>query len=122
MATRVITSRNYTPGERVVDFPTIAEKRFSDCKITLTRENWPGTTQDVVVTVIAERSEDGENWEQIGGAEMPGGVLTHPRTGQIVTESSVEFSFGGGDVPGDVRVRFINSMTLRTAVTAELTR
>jgi hypothetical protein len=122
MATRTIQSRNYQPGNYTVDFPTVAEKRFSTCSINFSRENWPGTNQDTVATVVIERSEDGVNWEEIGAATFPGGVLTHPRTGQTVTSSSISFAFGNEDRVGDVRMRATVFQTLRTQITAVLDR
>lgn len=117
--TRTIPSRNYAPGERTIDFPTVVENNFSQCKISFLRESWPLTTADTVLTVIAESSPDNTNWAQIGSATFPGGVLTRPRTGEVITESWISFSF----VPraGQVRLRAINTVTLRTTITVEVT-
>lgn len=54
--TRTIPSRNYAPAERTVDFPTVVENNFNQCKISFLRESWPLTTADTVLTVIAESS------------------------------------------------------------------
>lgn len=117
--TRTIASRNYTAGERIVDFPTVVENRFDQCKVSFLRESWPLTSADTVLTVIAESSPDNVNWTQIGSVTFPGGELTHPRTGEVITESWISFSF----VPraGQVRLRAINTATLRTTITVEVT-
>lgn len=119
---RTITSRNYSPAERIIDIPPGLNHRFSGILATFTRENWP--EGEKVLSVYFDRTtDDGATWQQIGGAAFPGGIQIHPRTGEIVTVNSIAFPYlqgpDGEPLPGDARIRVINTVTLRTAITAE---
>ena len=127
MPTQRINSRIYNPGERNVDIPDGLARRFNFCKADFTRESWPAgvdytlpsgsTISNAALAVFAEQSSDGLVWEPLGSAVFPGGVISDPRTGEI-TVSSVSFAWDGSPKEGSVRLRVVNTVTLRTEITA----
>lgn len=134
---RQVPSRVYQPDTYIVDIPPSVQRKFKGISARFTRENWQlgadytveGTDQTVPNTVLAvyfERTLDGQTWEPIGHCTFPGGVQTHPRTGEVVTQNSCGFGFfdaAGNPVArdGDTRIKAVVVRQIRTAVTAETT-
>lgn len=126
MGTLTVPSRNYQVGDQSFTIPQ-SKLDFDSYKITLTRENWPqgvdctlenGAVQsNVAVQIKFERSTDGgANWTSAGEATFPGGILIQPHTGNIITESSIEFAAKNPSTGGTVKQTGLLRVTARVLV------
>ena len=129
MALKTISlpSRNYSPDTRTLALNTIPQQSVG-VRFTFTRESWP-TSPPTVLTVTMECSRDnGATWGPLAGASFGGGDSIG-RDGSIATTSSCDMLWptehDETDPKGrpvkcdDVRVIFVNPVTLRTALTIE---
>ena len=108
--------------------PPSALRKFVGAEVSFTRDSRaagvdftmpdgnviPNTA--IVVTILSTR--DGINFEQIGGATFPGGLVIHPRLGVEVSDR-IRFDFPV-ERTGDIRVQVRNLVALRTAITVTM--
>jgi hypothetical protein len=73
--TRTINSRTYAPGDRVIDFPNSAAKRFVKLEARFTREAWG---EPPINEVIPEGGAAGLGYQAGDLLTLVGGVHTQP--------------------------------------------
>lgn len=129
MAKSIVTvaSRVYAPGTRSILLPNLTADD-NGVKISLTREGWPDTGADVVAAIILGSDDGGATWYELMRFSYVGGVMTNPRTGQVVSVCGPTVFWpqrndGSGNFilqrPGQARADVTNFASLRTAITLE---
>lgn len=118
-----IPSQNYSPNTRQFESPAgIISADATLMRVTLTRENWPGTQNDSIGSIGLEVSTDGVNYPPISGAstELMGGTILGRDGVTPIAQQYVECTLPGvGLTTRRVRAVCINNQTLRTAITVE---
>lgn len=115
-----VPSAVYQPGARVYGPATIPQGA-TGIRTTFTRESWPLTIADPVLSVLLEASYDGGvTWPEFAGGTWNGGVrVAHGST--VLSESVATFNL---DSPQSllrrVRASVIVISALRTTVTLEV--
>lgn len=120
-------SQQYNAGTRVLTANN--SEPYTIVTMTFTRENWPLTQDDVLLTVDLERSTDnGQTWQYVGGASFNGGVIYTDAAQTIpMAECSAQFWQSDGvteqNIPmtGRIRGTFTNTERFRTALTIDAT-
>jgi len=117
---RTIPSAVYPPGTYAISVDNFTSANTRALRLVCTRENWPGTVDDVVARVTL-------TWDTGGGvsADLLGGVVIG-RDGQPVTTSVIEVdvpevasgnssqkrSVGGGTFVAEVLVELRTELTI----------
>jgi hypothetical protein len=113
-------SRNYSAQRREFEIPNPLDPSVSQVRITLTRESWPLTPNDVLVSIGMDISyDDGATWGVLISSDIPGGIRLdragNPALTQIVGSNVLEI----GNPNRRLRGVVTNVANLTTAITME---
>ena len=90
MATFQRASQVYPVGQATFPLPSNPQHSYVNALITLTRESWPGTTDDVILQIAVQRQDDNSNlvvWDVHGGTFLKNGVPVPTQTLQYTRPS-----------------------------------